>query len=96
VSTGADTNAATAALQRVLDEAHDDERLSPLLLDRPSVMGVESLAVDQVNIRVIARTLPGKQFEVGRDLRARIATALQREGLVSVPELDTEEPSGHT
>jgi small conductance mechanosensitive channel len=96
VPTGADMNAATAALQRVLDEAHEDERLEPLLLDRPSVMGVESLAVDQVKVRVIARTLPGKQFEVGRALRAQIATALQREGIVSVPELDTEEPSGHT
>src|SRR4051794_13838942 len=94
VSTGVDMNAVTATLQRVLDETHDDERVSPLLLDRPSVMGVESLAVDEVNIRVIARTLPGKQFEVGRELRARIAGALQREGIVSVPTLDAEGPSG--
>jgi moderate conductance mechanosensitive channel len=93
VSTGADMNAVTATLQRVLDEAHEDERLAPLLLDRPSVMGVESLAVDQVNVRVIARTLPGKQFEVGRVLRARIAAALQREGIVSTLKLNTEAPT---
>jgi moderate conductance mechanosensitive channel len=45
------------------------------------VMGVESLALDEVNLRIVARTLPGKQFEVGRDLRARVALALSREGV---------------
>ena len=44
-------------------------------------MGVESLALDEVNLRIVARTLPGKQFEVGRDLRARVALALSREGV---------------
>jgi moderate conductance mechanosensitive channel len=29
----------------------------------------------------VARTLPGKQFDVARELRARVAVALQREGL---------------
>ena len=42
-----------------------------------TVMGVESLGVDEVNVRIVARTLPGKQFEVGRMLRARIAVALR-------------------
>jgi small-conductance mechanosensitive channel len=55
--------------------------LHRLLLDEPSVMGVESLALDEVNLRIVARTLPGKQFEVGRDLRARVALALSREGV---------------
>jgi hypothetical protein len=30
---------------------------------------------------VVARTLPGKQFEVGRDLRARIIQAFSRQGV---------------
>ena len=42
--------------------------MRPLLLDAPSVMGLESMDVDQFVVRVVARTLPGKQFEVGRDL----------------------------
>jgi small conductance mechanosensitive channel len=45
-------------------------------------MGVESLDLDQVNVRMVARTLPGKQFEVGRDLRARVVLAFRRQGLV--------------
>ena len=38
-------------------------------------MGVESIEVDTVNIRMVARTLPGKQFQVGREPRARVAGA---------------------
>jgi small conductance mechanosensitive channel len=68
-------------LREVGTRAYADERLHRLLLDTPSVMGVESLALDEVNLRIVARTLPGKQFEVGRDLRARVALALSREGV---------------
>jgi small conductance mechanosensitive channel len=62
-------------------QAFRDAALRKLLLDEPSVMGVESLGLDQVNVRLVARTLPGKQFEVGRDLRARIVLAFRRQGL---------------
>ena len=65
-----------------------------LLLDEPSVMGVESLQVDQLNVRVVARTLPGKQFDVGRDLRARALIALRADGHQVGAGLDTAEPSG--
>ena len=61
---------------------------------QPPVMGVESIEVDQLNIRVVARTLPGKQFDVGRELRARIADALRNEGIIVAPTVDLEAPSG--
>jgi len=76
-----DVNRVQEVLREVGKRAFDDERLHRLLLDEPSVMGVESLALDEVNLRIVARTLPGKQFEVGRDLRARVALALSREGV---------------
>lgn len=43
-------------------------------------MGVESLEVGQFNVRVVASTLPGRQFDVGRALRARITLALTSAG----------------
>jgi small-conductance mechanosensitive channel len=89
----ADISQVTAILQHVGIEAYADEELRPLLLDEPSVMGVESIEVDQLNIRVVARTLPGKQFDVGRTLRTRIAAALRKEGIIVAPMLDTEAPS---
>jgi moderate conductance mechanosensitive channel len=94
VPSTADIGRVTAILQHVGIEAYADEELRPLLLDEPSVMGVESIEVDQLNIRVVARTLPGKQFDVGRRLRTLIAEALRKEGIVVAPMLDTETPSG--
>jgi moderate conductance mechanosensitive channel len=96
VPTTADVNRVTAILQHVGVAAYADEELRSLLLDEPSVMGVESIEVDQINVRVVARTLPGKQFDVGRVLRTRIAAALRKEGIIVAPVLDTESPSSQT
>ena len=81
-------------LREVGAEAFRDQRLRPLLLDPPSVMGVETIDLEQVNVRMVARTLPGKQFEVGRDLRARVVQAFRREGL-NVPASATASPTGN-
>src|SRR5687767_5750613 len=81
IPTTVDVNRVNEILRDVGREAFRDPVLRPLLLDPPSVMGVESLDLDQVNVRMVARTLPGKQFEVGRNLRARVVQAFRREGL---------------
>ena len=81
IPTSVDVNRANEILRDVGREAFRDPALRPLLLDPPSVMGVESLDLDQVNVRMVARTLPGKQFEVGRDLRARVVLAFRAQGL---------------
>jgi moderate conductance mechanosensitive channel len=83
---GVDVPRANDLLRKVGEEAFGDDTLRPLLLDAPTVMGVESFEVDQVNLRLVARTLPGKQFDVARELRIRIAVAFQREGLVAPAE----------
>ena len=46
-------------------------------------MGVESIELDTVNLRMVARTLPGKQFDVGRQLRVLVIAALMRAGIAS-------------
>jgi small-conductance mechanosensitive channel len=91
VPTGADVNRVNEILREVGREAFRDPALRPLLLDPPSVMGVESLGLDQVNVRMVARTLPGKQFEVGRDLRARVVAALRQQGMNVAPPPAVEE-----
>lgn len=90
----ADVNRVSEVLRSVCDEVFADESLHRLLLDAPTVMGVESLAVDQINVRVVARTLPGKQFEVGRALRARITQRLLREGITVSAAVESQQPSG--
>jgi small-conductance mechanosensitive channel len=83
-------------LREVGREAYADEQLHPQLLDAPAVMGVQSIEVDQVQVRIVARTLPGRQFLVGLALRGRIAAALRREGIHVPIELDTTEATGTT
>ena len=83
-------------LRQVGREVYDDVDLHPQLLDAPAVMGVESIEVDQIHVRVVARTLPGRQFLVGLALRGRIAAALRREGIHVPVELDTSEPTDMT
>ncbi len=85
----ADINRVNAILQTVCKEAYADETLRPLMLDAPTVMGVESIDVDRLSVRVVSRTLPGQQFVVGRELRARIATALREAGITLPKDVET-------
>ncbi|WP_309229967.1 MULTISPECIES: mechanosensitive ion channel family protein [unclassified Blastococcus] len=85
VPSDADVNRVNEILREVGRDAFRDPAMRPLLLDPPTVMGVESLGLDEVNVRVVARTLPGKQFEVGRDLRVRIVLAFRDQGMQVVP-----------
>ncbi len=72
---------ASELLHQISGTAFEDEALKPLLLDAPTVMGVESFSAGEITLRMVARTLPGKQFEVGRRLRVKVAETFQREGL---------------
>jgi small conductance mechanosensitive channel len=94
VPSTASVNRVREILHRVGLDAYKDDELGPLLLDAPSVLGVESIEVDTIHVRVVARTLPGKQFTVGRELRARVALAFQEEGINVPTGLDTADPTG--
>jgi small conductance mechanosensitive channel len=83
VHTSADLNVVNEVLRQVCEHARDDDVLGELLLDAPSLMGVESIQVDTVTLRLVARTLPGKQFEAGRQLRVLVIRALARAGVVT-------------
>jgi small conductance mechanosensitive channel len=83
VPSTADLNKVNEVLHRLSEKAMEDPQLRALLLDAPQLMGVESIEVDTVNLRMVARTLPGKQFEVGRRLRVMVVAALGRAGIVT-------------
>jgi moderate conductance mechanosensitive channel len=83
VPTSADLNLVNDVLHGVAEKAMEDPGLQALLLDAPQLMGVESIELDTVNLRMVARTLPGKQFEVGRRIRVLVVRALRRAGVVS-------------
>ncbi len=61
----------------------EDPAWSGLLLGDPVVAGVETIDVGYVQLRLIARTLPGRQFEVAREIRLRASNALRASGIAS-------------
>jgi moderate conductance mechanosensitive channel len=81
VQSSADLGMINDVLREACEHALDDKMLGELLLDAPTLMGVESIEVDVVTLRLVARTLPGKQFEAGRRLRALVVRALARVGV---------------
>ena len=88
VPASADLNRVNEVLRGVSASAMKDDRLPDLLLDEPALMGIESIGVDEVKLRMVARTLPGKQFDVGRRLRQLVVAALRREGVSSGATVD--------
>jgi len=86
VPASADLNLVNEVLHQVSERAMADHHMKDLLLDEPQLIGVESIELDTVNLRMVARTLPGKQFEVGRQLRVLVIAALARAGIVTSAE----------
>jgi moderate conductance mechanosensitive channel len=77
-----EVNLVSDLLRQIAEEAYKEPDLRKLLLDPPAVMGVQSIDVGNFQVRMVARTLPGRQFEVERILRAQIATGLRHEGIL--------------
>jgi small conductance mechanosensitive channel len=59
----------------------DDPVWKGQLLEKPAVWGVEALAESSVNIRIVASTRPGKQWDVARELRRRLKNRFDTEGI---------------
>lgn len=76
-----DLDRAIKLLDAVGRELADDPQFGPLILEPPVVLGVEDLAESQVTLRLLAKTLPLRQWDVARELRRRIKLAFDREGI---------------
>jgi moderate conductance mechanosensitive channel len=75
VAYGADIDAAIDIIERVAVDLSTEPDWGQLFLDAPSVLGVETLGPDSVDIRLLVKTHATKQFEVARELRRRIKYA---------------------
>ncbi len=80
VNLEADIDQAANVLREVSAGMASEEAWSGLLLEAPSVAGVESIEVGYVNLRMVARTLPARTSEVSRELRRRALGALRTAG----------------
>jgi moderate conductance mechanosensitive channel len=54
------------------------------VLEEPEVLGVESIGADNVTVRVSTKITPTFRAPLAREMRSRISSRLQRDGLVSL------------
>ena len=59
----------------------EDEEWKPLLVEAPEVPGIESFDSGSVTIRMTAKTLPLKQWDVARELRRRLKRRFEEENI---------------
>jgi small conductance mechanosensitive channel len=55
-----------------------------IMLEKPEVWGAQELSGKEVTMRIVAKTTPMRQWEVARELRARVKAALDAAGVVPV------------
>ncbi|WP_290852868.1 mechanosensitive ion channel family protein, partial [Gordonia sp. (in: high G+C Gram-positive bacteria)] len=77
----ADINEVNTALREVGQAFYESPKWQRLLLDAPTPLGITNLELDSATVRMVARTLPGQQFEIGRALRGDIIYGLARHGI---------------
>ncbi|HSJ14077.1 MAG TPA: mechanosensitive ion channel family protein [Longimicrobiales bacterium] len=76
-----DVDRVIAVLRNEGERFHTDPEFGQLLLEPPQVLGVDSFADSAVVIRMVAKTLPMKQWDVARELRRRIKKRFDAEGI---------------
>jgi moderate conductance mechanosensitive channel len=84
VAVGEDLELASHVLREAAQAAMHEPEWQSMLLSDPVVVGVEAFEIGYVVIRLVARTLPGHQFDVARELRMRCATALRLAGVATM------------
>lgn len=92
-----DIDAASDVIQRVAVQMAHEEEFEELFLDDPEVWGIQALGADSVDIRLVIKVVPGKQWAIARELRARIKKAFDVAGIeIPYPQrtvwLRTEQP----
>jgi len=73
------SDAALAALEQVSSELRTDPSWSPVLVDGPRVLGIESFGPTGVTLRMQLRTIPGRQDDAARELRRRVQNRFDQE-----------------
>jgi small-conductance mechanosensitive channel len=79
IAYGTDVTHARAVIKRVADEVWREK--SGWVLEEPELWGVEALGPHGVVIRLVIKTQPSRQWEVGRLVRERLKEAFEEEGI---------------
>jgi small conductance mechanosensitive channel len=81
----------------VVDAMYDDPQWSDVMLEKPTVAGVEQITGTTLTIRVIAKTGPNQQWGLQRAIRERVKDAFDAAGVrapVVFPAVPGQQPPG--
>ena len=81
LAAGVDVDDVTALLRAIGEEMQREDRYKPFILAPIEVLGVDSFDENALRLKLRIKTAPLKQWEVGRELRRRIAKALYERGV---------------
>lgn len=81
VSYSADVDKATSVLAKVAADAAQSDILKADVLEEPTVLGVESVTPEGIQLRLTIKVRPGRQWSVQRAMRAKIMPALEEAGI---------------
>ncbi len=76
-----DTDRVCAVVREVVEEMRADEKYGPSILEPVEILGVDDFADSAVVIKFRIKTLPSKQWEVGREFRRRLKYRFDKEGI---------------
>jgi len=76
-----DTDHVVDVIRRVGRELRQDEELGPFMLEDIEIFGVDAFAESAVEIKGRIKTVPIKQWDVGREFLRRVKKAFDREGI---------------
>jgi len=83
----ADVDQALAIIDEVAQDMSHDRYWDNLILEKPSLLGVDKLDYTGVSISLWIKTQPLKQWEVAREYRRRLKVAFDRTGIaIGVPQ----------
>jgi small-conductance mechanosensitive channel len=91
----ADLGTIRRILDRVAEAAWADPALRGIMLEKPDVWGAQDVSSSEVTMRIVARTAPLRQWEIERELRARVKAALDAADLVPADREPAGAPAEH-
>lgn len=81
VSYSSDIDRISQLVREVTEELRRDAQFGPSILEPVEILGVDAFAESSVTLKFRLKTLPIKQWEVGREFRRRLKQRLDREGI---------------
>jgi small-conductance mechanosensitive channel len=79
---GEDLTRIRALMEQAANSMFRERGWRKLMLEKPEVWGAQELSGKEVTMRIVAKTAPMRQWEVARELRARVKAALDAAGVV--------------